>query len=308
MVDKFKGTISALVTPFNKDFSLDLGAFKALIELQKEHKVQGILVAGSTGEAPTLSAEEKISLVQEARKIAGDELVVVAGAGSNCTASAILNQKAMQDAGSHATLHVTPYYNKPNQDGLLAHFSAIAKDALGPIILYNAPGRTGIDLAPTTSAKLAADFGNIIGIKDANDDAARFSDLVEKCANARKDFLVYSGEGLPLFPTLALGGQGIISVVAQIAGYEMNTLYQCYLQNDFAYGQKIGVRLNALMKFLFSHTNPIVPKIVLSHLGLVQKIWRLPLVGLKPEQEQELMTQTCAFNFVKSLQVLPRVP
>src|SRR5580658_5871970 len=169
---KYNGVFSALVTPFTENFELDIGAFSELLFMQKSQGIKGIVIAGSTGESPTLSLKEREILVKEAKKTG---LPVIAGAGSNCTKTAALWHQTMADIGADATLQVVPYYNKPTERGLFEHFSFIAKSSSLPMIIYNVPGRTGIDLSPQVILDLALAHENIIGLKDANTDMERLS-------------------------------------------------------------------------------------------------------------------------------------
>jgi 4-hydroxy-tetrahydrodipicolinate synthase len=297
---KFTGIHSALVTPFNQKGELDLIALSELIALQKVDGIHGIVLAGTTGEAPTLTMDERQEMVRAAKESAGS-MVITAGAGSNCTKDAIEMQKAMEDAGADATLQVVPYYNKPTKRGLKEHFSAIAKSARKPVILYNAAGRTGIDIAPETVAVLAKEHDNIIGIKDANTNMERLSDLMMLTKEARPDFLVLCGEDSAFLPYLALGADGIISVVSQVATTEMLALYRAAVGDDLVYAQKIARKLNGFCKLMFSHTNPIPIKTVLAAMGLMEKSFRLPLCPLSPDEEAVLLKKCHDFSYIKNL-------
>lgn len=297
---KFSGVHSALVTPFDAHGELDERALGELIALQKVDGINGIVIAGTTGEAPTLSMSERQRLMRFAKEQAGS-MAVIAGAGSNCTKTAIALQKAMEDAGADATLHITPYYNKPTQRGLYEHFSNIAQQARIPVILYNVAGRTGVDMTPETVAVLAKEHESIIGIKDANAHMERLSDLMMLTKDARPDFLVLAGEDSAFLPYLALGADGIISVVSQVATTEMLALYQAATGNDMVYAQKIARKLNGFCKLMFSHTNPIPIKTVLSAMGLIEKSFRLPMCPLSPEEERILLEKCNRYPFIKNL-------
>ncbi len=300
ILERFRGVHSALVTPFDQNGELDNLALKRLMIQQKSEGIHGFVLAGSTGEGPTLGLEERIAMVKMAKEVAASEMIVTAGAGSNCTASAIKLQKAMEEAGADATLQVVPYYNKPTQDGLFAHFSAIAKAATIPIILYNATGRTGIDISPLTVAKIARHHPNVIGIKDANTNVERLIDLIALCRQERSEFLILSGEDSGLLPFLSLGADGIIGVTTQIAATEMLTLYNCFKKGELSYAQKIAGRLNGLCKLMFSHPNPIPIKTILAHMGMIEKFWRLPLTPLNEADEAELLAKCRTFTFIES--------
>ncbi len=295
---RFHGVFTALVTPFNLDGSLDLGALTALLTEQKAAGVHGFVMAGTTGEAPCLSIEERMSLVKLAQKIAAGDIPVIAGAGSNCTQTAIYLQKAMEDAGADATLQVVPYYNKPTQDGLLAHFGAIADRALRPIFLYNAAGRTSIDICPATVAKLAASHEKIIGIKDANSNTERLIDLLSLTHAERADFLVLAGEDSAFLPYLALGAHGIISVSSHLALRQTLELYYAFKKGELAYAQKIASMLNRFNQLLFSATNPIPVKSLLAAKGKINKVFRLPLISLNEHDEAVLLDKYNLLGFM----------
>lgn len=297
---KFSGVYSALVTPFDSHGELDCQALHELVAQQKVDGIHGIVIAGSTGEAATLSLNERQQLVKEARDHAGS-MSVIAGAGSNCTRTAVTLQKAMEDAGAHATLHVVPYYNKPTQRGLMAHFSAIAKAARIPIILYNVPSRTGVDMTPETVSTLALEHENIIGIKDANTDMERLSNLIGLTRAQRPDFTVLCGEDSAFLPFLALGADGIISVVSQVATVEMLALYHSFVRCDITYAQKIAHKLNGFCELMFSYTNPIPIKTVLAQAGYVETSFRLPLCELSHDEERQLVEACRTFEFIKNL-------
>lgn len=299
-LQRFRGVHSALVTPFQHNGELDLAALNTLMMQQKADGIHGFVLAGSTGEGPTLRVEERVAMVKAAREVAGSDMVITAGAGSNCTSSAVQLQKIMEEAGADASLQVVPYYNKPTQDGLFAHFSAIAEKASIPIILYNATGRTGIDIHPATVARIAKHHPNVIGIKDANTNVERLVDLIALCRKVRPEFLVLSGEDSALLSFLALGGDGIIGVSTQVAATEMLTLYNCFKNGELSYAQKIAGRLNGLFKLMFSHPNPIPIKTILAHMGIIEKVWRLPLTPLRELEEAELLGKCRDFDFIQS--------
>jgi 4-hydroxy-tetrahydrodipicolinate synthase len=298
-VHRFAGVNTALVTPFDRHGDIDLEALKDLIHLQKSDGIHGITLAGSTGEAATLSLLERETLIMRAKIEAGD-MLVVAGAGSNNTKVAIEMQQVMEGAGADATLHVVPYYNKPTQRGMFEHFSAIAKASKIPIILYNATGRTGVDLHPQTVLALAKEHENIIGIKDANTDVERLVDLLFITKSARPDFLVVTAEDSSLLYFLGLGGDGIISVTGQIAQMEMLSIYNNFKNGDLKSAQEMTWKLNGLCKAMFSHPNPIPIKTLLAALGLIEKHWRLPLCALFPDEEKIFLNTCREFSFVKN--------
>lgn len=298
MKQRFGGVFTALVTPFNSNDELDKNAFSELLARQKVSGINGIVVAGSTGESACLSLEEKKTLVKMAK--AETSLPIVAGAGSNCTKDAVLAHQIMADVGADTTLQVVPYYNKPTQKGLFEHFSAIAKSSSLPMILYNVPGRTGIDIHPETVLELALAHENIIGIKDANTDMERLSIMFHKLS-ARPDFLVLCGEDGAFLPFLSQGGDGIISVVSHIAAKEMLAIYSTFQNGgDLIYAQKIAMKLSGLCKLMFTHPNPIPIKTVLALMGIIEKNFRLPLCPMSKADEEILVEALSEFKFLQS--------
>jgi 4-hydroxy-tetrahydrodipicolinate synthase len=298
-IKRFAGVNSALITPFDRYGDIDFQALKDLIDLQKIDGIHGITLAGSTGESATLSLLDRENLVMRAKLNAGD-MVVIAGAGSNNTKLAIEMQQVVEGAGADATLQVVPYYNKPTQRGLYEHFCAIAKSARVPIIVYNATGRTGVDLEPKTMAALAKEHENIIGIKDANTDIERLNDLLLLTKSARPDFLVLTAEDAALLYFLGLGGDGIISVIGQVAQTEMLSIYNSFKEGDLLSAQSMSLKLNGLCKAMFSHSNPIPIKTLLAALGLIEKHWRLPLCALFPDEETTFLNTCRQFTFIKN--------
>lgn len=296
--NRFSGVHSALVTPFLKNQRIDFDAFINLLALQKKDGIHGFVIAGTTGESPTLTVKEKEQLVRLAKDHAGDR-PIIAGAGSNSTNIAIELQKAMEDAGADATLQVVPYYNKPSERGLYEHFLAIAKIAKVPVILYNAYGRTGIDMSPNTVLALAKEHEIIIGVKDANPNSERLLDLIGQCKKARHDFLVLSGDDSSFLNYLSSGGDGVISVVSHIAAFEMLALYQAIKNGDFHYGQKIAHKINGICKLIFTHSNPLPIKTILAAMGLIEPHFRLPLCPLRKAEEEVLIKKCQDFSFLK---------
>jgi 4-hydroxy-tetrahydrodipicolinate synthase len=295
------GVSTALITPFDQDNRLDLDALSHMIAMQKQGGASAILVLGSTGESPTIGADERLELVKQAKTMADDRMLVIAGAGSNCTRSAIELQKAVEEAGADVTMQVVPYYNKPTEDGLFGHFSAIAREARAPIIIYNNPGRTACDLKPATMVKLIKAHTNIVAIKDANTNLERLAEMVYVTKNERSDFLVLGGEDSQFFPLLALGGDGNIAVSSQLALFEMNAIYQAMKNGDHQYAAAINHKLAGFYDLTFCHTNPLPMKTMLSTLGVIKNNYRLPLCPLNAEQEKALVTRFKEFAFLKAV-------
>lgn len=271
----FHGSIVALVTPMTPEGSIDIDALERLIEWHIDSKTNAIVVAGSTGESATLTFEEKRTLFNVATTIADGRIPIIAGTGTNSTATSIeLTQMAMEE-GADACLLVTPYYNKPTQHGLYEHFSAIAHAVPIPIILYNVPGRTACDLLPETVAHLAS-ISNIIGIKEATGSIERTQEIIATCHD---NFHVYSGEDYLTLELMKLGAKGVISVTANVAPEQMYTL--CVAANtNMEVAELINNGLMPLHKNLFIESNPIPVKWALNQMDRIGPTIRLPLTPL----------------------------
>lgn len=300
----YSGISTALVTPFKQDKTVDFDAFERLLLMNIKGAAASVVLFGSTGESPTIEDDERREMVAFAKSLAGSKLRVIAGAGANNTKVAIAQQKAMEECGADATLHVTPYYNKPTQEGLFEHFSAIAKASTGPIILYNVPARTLSNLAPETVAKLAKSHPNIIGIKEANTDMGRLYRLIQLAKNERPDFLVLCGEDEALLPLLKFGGDGAIAVSAQLALFEMNTLQQSFNNGDENYAFAINEKIAGFFDLMFCYTNPLPLKTILASLGLIEGIFRLPLCPLLDAEKEKVLTEFQRYSFLHSLKGL----
>jgi len=273
------GAITALITPFSAGNEIDEKAFRHLVEWQIAEGINGLVAVGTTGESPTLSHDEHKRVIELCIKQAKGRVPVIAGAGSNSTAEAIELAEHAQAAGADAALVVTPYYNKPNQAGLYAHFAAIAKAVTLPIIIYNIPGRCVIDMLPETMGRLAHDFANIIGVKDATGDIARVGEQQRACGG---DFIQLSGEDATAPAFNAQGGRGCISVTSNIAPALSAAFQQASLAGDTAKAQALHKRLLPLHQALFIEPNPAGVKYAASRLGLCRPKLRLPLVEITP--------------------------
>jgi len=271
----FRGSFTALVTPF-KNGSLDEKAFRALVEWQIGEGTNGLVPVGTTGESPTLSHDEHKRVVEWCIDQADGRVPVIAGAGSNATAEAVELSQHAEKAGADAVLIVTPYYNKPTQEGMYQHFKAI-NDAIGiPIIIYNIPGRSVVDMSVDTMKRLF-DCKNIAGVKDATASMERGSDLLRR---APKDFAIYSGEDVAGLPLMLMGGQGVISVTANVAPRLMQEMCAAALSGDIGRAREANNRLLGLHTKLFVEGNPIPVKWALAQMGLIEPGIRLPLVPL----------------------------
>lgn len=268
----FRGSIVAIVTPF-KDGKIDEKAYRSLIEFQIENGTDGIVPCGTTGESATLSHEEHERVIELTIETVKGRVPVIAGTGSNNTSEAVRLTKHAKKAGADAALLITPYYNKPTQEGLYQHYKKVAEEVDIPIILYNVPGRTGINMLPETVARLA-EIKNIVGIKEATGDLKQISDVISLCP---KDFLLLSGDDFTVFPTLAVGGHGVISVVANVAPKDMAGLCDAYFAGDMRKANELHYKLLPLNAAMFYETNPIPVKTALSLMGKVSGEFRLPL-------------------------------
>lgn len=275
-IEMIKGSIVAIVTPMHEEGSLDLPSFRALIDFHIEQGTDAIVVAGTTGESPTVDVEEHASLIAEAVKHVAGRVPVIAGTGANSTREAIELAAFSQRAGADASLTVVPYYNKPTQEGLYLHFKAIAEAVDMPHILYNVPGRTVADMNNDTVLRLAQ-IANIVGIKDATGNIERGSDLLQR---APKDFAIYSGDDASTLALMLLGAHGTISVTANVAPKLMHEMCMAALAGDLTRAREINFRLLGLHRNLFVEANPIPVKWAVSRMGWIKNTLRLPLTPL----------------------------
>ncbi len=278
MTASFRGSFPALITPMTEDGSLDEAALRKFVDWQIEQGSDGLVAVGTTGESPTLTEEEHKAVVEIVIEQAKGRVPVIAGTGSNSTAEAIEYTVHAEKAGADAALVVVPYYNKPTQEGLYAHFRAVAEATELPVIIYNVPGRTVADIADTTIARLAADCPNIIGIKDASGDLNRPSNL-RRLLNGR-EFAMLSGEDGTALGFNAHGGQGCISVTANVAPALCAEFQKATLEGDYARALELQDRLFPLHRAMFVETSPGPVKYAASLLGLCTSFARLPMVEI----------------------------
>jgi 4-hydroxy-tetrahydrodipicolinate synthase len=276
----FRGSFTALVTPFRQDGSLDEKAFADLVEWQIGEGTQGLVPVGTTGESPTLSHAEHRRVVEICVETAKGRAPVIAGAGSNNTNEAIELAQYAEKVGADAVLVVTPYYNKPNQRGLYAHFAAVAKATKLPIFIYNIPPRSIIDMTPETMGKLAHDFRNIVGVKDATAKVDRVTDQRITCG---ADFIQLSGEDASALGFNAHGGVGCISVTSNVAPRLCAEFQEASLSGDRDRAIELQDRLMPLHRALFIEPNPAGPKYALSRLGRLENVVRSPMVTIEAE-------------------------
>lgn len=275
----FEGAYTAIVTPFQDDGAVDYDCLRALIERQLEGGVDGIVPVGTTGESPTLTVEEHGRVIDIAIETCRGRAKVIAGTGGNSTAEAIELTAHAREAGADGTLQVTPYYNKPSQQGLVRHFSAVADIGL-PVVLYNVPGRTGCEIAVETVAELAEN-PNIAAIKEAGGSVDRVSRIMDCCR-----IEVLAGDDSLCFPMMAVGGKGVISVATNVAPQPVAEMVHSALAGNWDKAQELHSRLYRLFDDLFLQSNPIPVKAALAMMGLAREVYRLPLCpmdeNLKP--------------------------
>jgi 4-hydroxy-tetrahydrodipicolinate synthase len=280
----FQGSMVALVTPMAEDGTVDLAALAALIEWHVAEGTDALVVVGTTGEAPTLEPQEQVAVIREAVRVARGRIPVIAGTGSNATEHSIRATRAAREAGADAALVVVPYYNRPTQDGMVAHFSAIAAAGNLPLILYNVPGRTVADMLPATVVRLSQ-VANIVGIKEATGEVARVGEIL---AGARRGFEVYSGDDATARAAILAGARGVISVSANLAPAAMHRMCAAAQAGDAAEAAALDAPLAGLHRELFCEANPIPVKWALAELGRIPRGIRLPLTTLAPAYHARL--------------------
>jgi len=295
----FTGTGTALVTPFRTDGSLDETALRSLVKRQLDAGINFLVPCGTTGESPTLAHTEHLRVVELTLEIAKGKVPVLAGAGGYNTAEVISLAKELQHLGADGILSVTPYYNKPTQEGLFQHFKAIASAVNLPIILYSVQGRTGVNIEPSTVLRLSQ-IQNIIGIKEASGNISQMGAILNLVP---KDFLVLSGDDSLTLPLISLGGRGLISVASNEIPAEMTRLVQSALSGDFAEARRLHFQYLSLMDINFVESNPIPVKAALAEMGLLQPVWRLPLVSPKPENLTRIRAVLEYLNLIERVHV-----
>jgi 4-hydroxy-tetrahydrodipicolinate synthase len=283
----FTGTYTALVTPF-RDGVLDEAAFEKLVASQIKGGVDGIVPVGTTGESPTLDYDEHIRVVELAVNFAKGRVPVIAGTGANSTKEAILLTERAEAVGADASLQVAPYYNKPSQEGLYRHFAEIARHTKLKILLYSIPGRCGIEIGVDTAKRLAADFPNIVGIKEAGGSCDRVSQLRAACGPR---FVILSGDDSLTLPFMSVGAVGVVSVASNVAPKQVSRMVNAFLAGDPKTALKMHAKLYPLFRNLFVETNPVPCKAALALEGMMTDEVRLPLVSAS-QATRELMAAT----------------
>ena len=271
---KAQGTFTALVTPFKKNGSIDYLAFDNLIRYQIKNGITGVAVNSTTGEAPTLSEEEKLELLSRAVEIAAGKIMIIAGTGSNDTKKTIDLTLKSREAGASAALIVSPYYNKPMQSHIYNHYKAISDAVDLPLIMYNVPGRTGSNITAATQLKIAEECRNVVATKEASGD---MNQILEIIRNKPADFSVLSGDDSLTLPMIAAGGSGVVSVITNYMPKEMSNMVKLALHNDFKGARKVHNRLFELMNVNFIESNPVPAKAAMSIIGMIKDYVRLPL-------------------------------
>ncbi|MDC0873162.1 4-hydroxy-tetrahydrodipicolinate synthase [Gammaproteobacteria bacterium] len=294
-----KGSLVALVTPLSSDGEVDYTALKGLVEWHIEQGTHGIVSVGTTGEAPTLSVNEHSKVIAKTVEYVNARVPVIAGTGGNSTRDSIALTKHAKEVGADFCLLVTPYYNKPNQEGLLRHFLSIAESVDIPQILYNVPSRTACDILPST-VKILANHKNIVGIKEALDDMNRIKELIEisYTIRNRKDFYIYSGDDPTFLASMELGTHGVISVVANAIPNQIASICNLALNKDFVKAHEINKIYNDLYNLCFVESNPIPIKWIMYKLNKVENNIRLPLIDLNETFHEKIMSEMVKLKLI----------
>jgi 4-hydroxy-tetrahydrodipicolinate synthase len=291
---RLQGCMTALVTPF-RDGRVDFDALGRLVDWQIQSGIDGLVAVGTTGESATLDVKEHVDVIAHVVKVAAGRVPVVAGAGGNATSEALELTRASEDAGADALLHVTPYYNRPTQEGLFRHFEAIARSTRLPIILYNVPSRTACDMLPDCIERLAA-IDNIVAIKEATGNLARATEVIARVSDR---MTVLSGDDATCFPLYAVGARGVISVVSNVAPAEMAQMWDAAAAGDWDRARALHFKLRVLNHLLFVETSPAPVKAALALMGRCGNELRLPLVSATAATTELLR------EHLKSLGMLP---
>ena len=286
----FKGCGTAICTPFDEN-GVNLKEFEKLVEFQIENNVDSIIVCGTTGEASTMTMEEKIATIKCAVKTSNGRIPIIAGTGGNNTKQVIENSRIVQELGVNGLLIVTPYYNKCTQNGLIEHYKEIAKNVNLPIIIYSVPGRTGVNIEPKTCLELSK-IDNIVAIKEASGNLSQVAEIAHLCGD---NLNIYSGNDDQVLPVLSLGGIGVISVLSNVLPQYTHNMVQNFFDGNIAKSTQMQLDAIPLIKALFSEVNPIPVKAALNNIGFNFGIPRLPLTQITAEKEAILKTELAKY-------------
>jgi 4-hydroxy-tetrahydrodipicolinate synthase len=295
MSQTFQGSFVAMVTPF-RNGKVDEATLRDLVELHVTHGTDGLIPCGTTGESPTLSHDEHHRVVETVVEAARGRIRVIAGTGSNSTAEAIEMTKHAERAGAAGALVVNPYYNKPTQEGLYRHFRAVAESVAIPVVLYNIQSRTAINVETDTMARLARDVKNIVGVKEASGSLDQMSQVIAACG---PDFSVLSGDDNITLPLLAIGGSGVVSVIANIVPRETADLVHAALEGDWKRARDLHYRLFPLARAAFLETNPIPIKEAMAMAGMLDAEFRLPMCRMSDANREKLRTILKPYGLIK---------
>src|SRR5438552_12149511 len=282
---RFTGTGTALVTPFRNDGALDELALEELIQRQIDRGIDFLVPCGTTGESPTLTHEEHLRVVEITVNVVKGKVPVLAGAGGYNTREVIVRARELAEIGVDGILSVTPYYNKPTQEGLYQHFRLIAEAVPLPIILYSVQGRTGVNIEPATVKRLA-EIENIVGVKEASGNISQMAAILN---SVPEDFIVLSGDDAITLPLMAVGGRGVISVASNEVPREMSQMVEAVERGDFAAARKLHASLLPLMLVNFVESNPIPVKAAMAAMGLLDEVYRLPMVPPRQESRGKIL-------------------
>ena len=290
----FKGCGTAIITPFTED-GVNFEEFRKMIEFQISEGVDSIIVCGTTGESSTMTTEEKKETIKFAIDVANKRVPIIAGTGGNCTKSVIEMSKYAESVGADAVLLVTPYYNKTTQAGLVAHYKAIAQSITIPIILYNVPSRTGLNITPATCLELSK-IDNIVAIKEASGNLSQVAEIANLC---RDNLAIYSGNDDQILPILSLGGLGVISVLSNIIPKDVHNMIENFLNGNIKDATKLQLDTLTLTSALFSEVNPIPVKAACNMMGFNSGVPRLPLIEMSESGKEKLKNEMINYGILK---------
>lgn len=292
----FTGAAVAIVTPMYDDGKVNFDEFKKLIDFQINNGTDAIVVCGTTGEASTLSHEEHVETIKFVCDYVNKRVPVIAGTGSNCTETAIWLSQQAEAVGADAVLLVTPYYNKATQKGLIKHFGDTAKSINIPVILYNIPGRTGVNIAPETVKYLADNFENIVAVKDATGNLGWTAHVAQLCG---EDFAIYSGDDNAICPILSMGGKGVISVLSHLAPMDTHLIVDRFLKGDTKGSLELQLKYLPLVDLIFCEVNPIPVKTACRFMGFETGAFRAPLCEMEPAHAEALKAEMARLGIIK---------